>query len=167
MRWYVYAVHVQGKLAYIGKGTKQRYLISARRCNGIGGILQSFNSEKQALNSERRLIAQFNPPLNKTKGGEGYTRSRCLSEEAKDKRLHEQMKREHYENADKCPNYWTYLFAAGSARSELNSKGIKGDGWQEVAQERAQVDPEVAEALRRLNAWLPLKQPVLPHSITC
>jgi hypothetical protein len=165
-RWYVYAVYQSGVLLYIGKGTRGRYIISARRCNGIAGVLEYFRSEKQAVRRERELIAEFKPPMNKTKGGEGYTGRRYRNEELAEARYWHRQRKEAYENADKYPNYWTYLFAAGWARSDLNSKGIKGDTWQEEARVKAPEDPGVAEALKRLTAWLPLKQPALPPWIT-
>ena len=168
-RWYVYAVYSCGYLLYIGKGTGYRLLVSARRLNGIAGVLEYFKSEKRALDFERKMIAQFKPVMNIKAGGGGSSKLRQYREAAGNRAFASYWKRDRkqtFENADKYPNYWTKLFAAAIARSDLNSKGIKGPEWQRVAQEQALADPVVAEALKRLTDWLPLKQPALPLWIT-
>ena len=46
--YYVYSVHVEGRLIYIGKGTGNRRHNSAQRLNGISRIRAIFKSEAEA-----------------------------------------------------------------------------------------------------------------------
>jgi hypothetical protein len=151
MEWYVYRVNVNGQLGYIGKGHKSRYLISARRLNGIAGILEWFRHEGSALRREKQLIAAFKPPFNKTKGGEGDSR---LMVKDPIRRELTKSRDEAYKRADKTNGCLSILAAAVWARSELNSRGIK---WPEGARGPEPEDPEVVEAIKRLNVWKQLK----------
>ncbi|HUD11999.1 MAG TPA: hypothetical protein VMS08_06315 [Candidatus Saccharimonadia bacterium] len=163
-RWYVYAVHVNGLLAYIGKGTNQRYLVSARRLGGIAGILKYFKSERLAIECECRLIARFKPEFNKTKGGEGFTRLRLWSKAAKDAAIERRWTQEAYDRADKTGYWLDILGAAAFARCELDSRGIK---WRVEEPAPALADPKGAEAIRRMLCWLKLSQAALHPSLTC
>ncbi len=62
--YYVYSIHRDGRLLYVGKGCGRRGLQSAQRLSGRARVRASFTSEKQALSFERRLIERFNPPEN-------------------------------------------------------------------------------------------------------
>jgi hypothetical protein len=63
--FYVYSVQSKaGELIYIGKGIGRRSFNSAKRLDGRSRIRAVFNSEKQALAFESRLIRRFNPPQN-------------------------------------------------------------------------------------------------------
>lgn len=105
-RWYVYRVNLAGKLAYIGKGCGKRLLISARRIGGVAGILEYFDREIDALKAERKLIAMHSPPLNKTAGGEGYTRRRS----DRDAAIARQWRKEAY--AAEFSGFWLDRLAA-------------------------------------------------------
>lgn len=164
LRWYVYRVNLNGVLAYIGKGSKDRFLTSARRLGGIAGILESFPKESQALKREIELIAQFNPLFNRSKGGEGKTHSREWSDERRDRALERSWREKAYAEADKSGTWRSRFFAAAYARCELNSRGIK---WPEVELDPEQVDPVVVSAIRRLNAWKQLPLPESLRSIIC
>jgi len=63
--FYVYSIHRDGRLAYIGKGSGRRSEQSARRLNGRARVRASFNNERAALNFEMRLIKRFNPKYNR------------------------------------------------------------------------------------------------------
>lgn len=89
-RWYVYRVQIGSELAYIGKGTANRFLTSARRLGGIAGILEFFERERSALKRERELIALHRPRLNKTAGGEGRSKTRRSSDAAIERRWREE-----------------------------------------------------------------------------
>lgn len=75
-RWFVYFVFDGCRLLYVGKGSGSRWLVSAKRLNGIAGIVRYFDTESQALKAEKRYIADLNPPANKTAGGEGKSKRR-------------------------------------------------------------------------------------------
>jgi hypothetical protein len=158
MRWYVYCVRSDGKLLYIGKGSNNRYLHSAKQRGGIAGILEYFKREKDAIKREIELIAEFTPPLNKTKGGEGNTQ----------KRFHNyqlpiaSMTAKAYKRADETGTWFDILVAAAFARIELNSRGIKGWPAEDPAQVLA--DPRVGEAIRRLHDWRLLPPPACYRS---
>jgi HEAT repeat protein len=62
--YYVYSVHLDGRLLYIGKGTGKRRLVSAERLGGISRIRAIFDSETKALLFEARLIRRFRPIWN-------------------------------------------------------------------------------------------------------
>lgn len=160
MHWYVYAVFDAGQLLYIGKGAGNRYLVSAGRVGGVAGILEHFSTETKALKRERQLIAQFSPPLNKTKGGEGRSRIKRRSDESFDRVWTKQA----YDRADKSSWWLDQLGAAAFARCELNSRGIK---CPEEVLALEQADPRVVEAARRLSAWLQSKQAEQLRLITC
>ena len=152
--WYVYRVNVNGRVAYIGKGHKRRYIESARRLKGIAGILECFKHEGAALRREKQLIREFNPPFNKTKGGEGDSRHMVKDPVRRDLT---KFRNEAYKRSDKTNGCLSIFVAACWARSELNSRGIKG--WPEAVQGQGLDDPEVEEAIRRLNAWKQLQPP--------
>jgi hypothetical protein len=160
-RWYVYRINVDGRLGYIGKGTHDRMLYSARRLNGIAGVLRYFSDEVAAYRCEMKLIAQLRPPLNKSKGGEGG----CLSIEVRTARELQTLCRRAYKKADETKGLLSILAAAAYARCELNSRGIKG--WPEVEQDPERADPQVEEAIRRLNAWKQLRHLGLPRWTSC
>ena len=163
-KWYVYQVRLAGRLLYIGKGNGYRYLTSAKIRGGIAGIVGYFKREKDALKHEIDSIAEFKPPLNKTKGGEGYTRKRVPYEISEDVWL-KHMSASSYKKADISPTYLNTLIAACYARAELNSRGIKG--WPVEEPGKAQVDPRVDAAIRRLHDWRLLPPPASLRSTIC
>lgn len=63
-QFYVYSVHVDGSLVYIGKGSDRRHLQSAARLSGKSRVRAEFASERDALAFERRLIERFKPRFN-------------------------------------------------------------------------------------------------------
>ena len=71
LKFYVYAVKVDGQIAYVGKGTGRRASVSAKRCNGEWEILKSFAKEDAAFAYEREMIALHKPGLNISTGGNG------------------------------------------------------------------------------------------------
>lgn len=158
-RWYVYRVNVSGVLAYIGKGTKGRFLVSAHRLNGIAGILEWFHKERDALKREVQLIREFNPPLNRSKGGEGKSQFNGWDEERREKRFIETQTHRAYKEADRTMGWRSLFFAACYARIELNSRGIRWHAEEPVPELD---DPKAVEAIRRINAW---KQSPLPDSL--
>jgi hypothetical protein len=62
--FYVYSIQKDGELIYIGKGIGRRSFNSAKRFAGRPRIRAVFNSEKQALAFESRLIKRFQPREN-------------------------------------------------------------------------------------------------------
>lgn len=115
-RWYVYRVQIGSELVYIGKGTGIRYLLSARRLNGIAGILEFFDRERAALKREKELIAKLKPPLNRTAGGEGKSRIRRPSDAA----IEHRWEREIYERAVTTGSPVDILIAVAWAKCRLN-----------------------------------------------
>jgi hypothetical protein len=93
------------EIIYIGKGFGNRHKVSAKKRGGIPEIIETFVNEKKALEAEKQYIAKYNPPLNKTKGGEGMsrilTRRRLANEAAEEKRLETKFKTDCYKEADK------------------------------------------------------------------
>lgn len=63
-----------GETVYIGKGCGRRLHNQKRRFMSDGEILEYCRTDKQAFRRERALIAQYNPPLNKSPGGNGSVR---------------------------------------------------------------------------------------------
>lgn len=65
--FYVYSIHDdEGRLLYIGKGSGNRHLVSAKKIGGKSRIRAEFAKEGKALAFEARLIRRFNPPANTT-----------------------------------------------------------------------------------------------------
>lgn len=162
--WYVYLIKIGYEFAYVGKGCGSRYLISAREKNGIGGIVEYFDKESQALKREKQLIAAYRPRLNKTAGGEGKS---YKFRPRKNRREFDRWIREAYQAADFDANWYRLLIAASYARSILNEKGIRDIQWPAVVPDQAQEDPEVVEAIRRLNVWKQSTPPASVLSNTC
>lgn len=73
--FYVYRILGEmGETVYIGKGCGRRLHNQKRRFMSDGEIMERLSTDKQAFRRERELIAQYNPPLNKSTGGNGATR---------------------------------------------------------------------------------------------
>lgn len=73
--FYVYRILGEmGETVYIGKGCGRRLHNQKRRFMSDGEVLEWCSTDKQAFKRERALIAQYNPPLNKSTGGNGATR---------------------------------------------------------------------------------------------
>lgn len=73
--FYVYRILGEmGETVYIGKGCGRRLQQQKRRFMSDGEILEYSKTDKQAFRRERELIAQYNPPLNKSPGGNGSVR---------------------------------------------------------------------------------------------
>lgn len=68
---YVYAVMVDGAIAYVGKGTGNRLNVSARKHGGQPVVLRECKSEDDAFAYEREMIALHRPSRNLCKGGNG------------------------------------------------------------------------------------------------
>ena len=94
-RWYVYRVNVNGSLAYVGKGSGTRYLKSAERLNGIGGVIKYFARETAAYSFEKKLVAELQPWANKVAGGGGSDSKYRPSDAA----IEAKWEREAYERA--------------------------------------------------------------------
>lgn len=70
--FYVYRIlGEQGETVYIGKGTGRRLQQQKRRFQADGEVLRWCRTEDSAYRCERELIAHYNPPLNKSPGGNG------------------------------------------------------------------------------------------------
>jgi hypothetical protein len=162
--WYVYIVKIGAEFSYVGKGAGYRWLTSAKRLGGMAGIVEFFPKERDALARERELIAAYQPRLNKTAGGEG--RSKKKIKRNMDAYWFRKNRQEAYQAADKYGSWWRWLCAAAWARCVLNDKGIKVE-WPAVVPDWAQGDPEVVEAVRRLNVWHRSTPPVSLHSPIC
>jgi hypothetical protein len=73
--FYVYRILGEmGETVYIGKGCGRRLHNQKRRFMSGGEVLELCSTDKQAFRRERDLIVQYNPPLNKSTGGNGATR---------------------------------------------------------------------------------------------
>jgi hypothetical protein len=73
--FYVYRILGEmGETVYIGKGCGRRLHNQKRRFMSDGEILEWCSTDKQAFKRERELIAEYNPPLNKSSGGNGSVR---------------------------------------------------------------------------------------------
>lgn len=73
--FYVYRILGEmGETVYIGKGCGRRLHNQKRRFKADGEIMERFSTDKKAFKRERELIAEHNPPLNKSSGGNGATR---------------------------------------------------------------------------------------------
>lgn len=73
--FYVYRILGEmGETVYIGKGCGRRLHNQKRRFMSDGEVMEWCSTDKQAFRRERDLIAQHNPPLNKSTGGNGATR---------------------------------------------------------------------------------------------
>ena len=71
-QFYVYRiVGEMGETVYIGKGCGRRLHNQKRRFMSDGEILEYCKTDKRAFRRERELIAEYNPPLNKSPGGNG------------------------------------------------------------------------------------------------
>jgi hypothetical protein len=162
--WYVYFVKIGYEFAYVGKGCGARYLISAKEKGGIAGIVEFFEKESSALRREKQLIAAYRPRLNKTPGGEGKS---YRFKPRRDDRLEARWVREAYQAADSYGNWYRQLIAAAFARCILNEKGIRDIQWPAVVPVQAQGDPEVVEAIRRLNVWKQSTPPASLRLSTC
>lgn len=123
-RWYVYRVQVGSELVYIGKGTGLRYLVSARRLNGIAGVLEYFPRERSALKREKELIAQLRPRLNKTAGGEGKSRISRPS----DASIERKWAQDAYERAARTGWWLDRLIALAFKRCEYNDQMLTASG---------------------------------------
>ncbi len=72
MQFYIYRILGEmGETLYIGKGTGRRLSQQKRRFAADGEVMEWLKSEKAAYRRERELIAEYNPPLNKSTGGNG------------------------------------------------------------------------------------------------
>jgi hypothetical protein len=151
---------------YIGKGCRYRYLASAKKHGGIAGIIEHFKREKDALKREIELIAEFSPPLNKTKGGEGKSKQPYRNPDLIIKREQDKDAREAYRKADESPSYLNILAAACYARIELNSRGIK-ETWPAEVSGLEPVDQKVDSAIRRLHDWRLFPPPASLRSTIC
>jgi hypothetical protein len=118
-RWFVYRIYIEDELVYIGKGCNKRHETSAKRIGGNAEIIQRFKSERAALAYERKLIAELNPRYNKTAGGEGYTRCRKPSQNATNRRIEAQWRKEAYE-AEKNGHWLNILIADCYRKCEQN-----------------------------------------------
>jgi len=73
--FYVYRILGEmGETVYIGKGCGRRLQQQKRRFKSDGEVMELCSTDKQAFRRERALIAEYNPPLNKSPGGNGSTR---------------------------------------------------------------------------------------------
>ena len=72
---YVYVIERDGVPLYVGKGTKYRCNVSAKKHGGVARILERFDSDCDAFAAERRYIAELMPTENKCPGGSG---GRCV-----------------------------------------------------------------------------------------
>ena len=70
-RFYVYHVVDGERVMYIGKGSGNRSQVQQKRFQLPVVIVERFSSEKAAYSREIQMIAEFQPPLNKHKGGNG------------------------------------------------------------------------------------------------
>lgn len=71
-KFYVYRILGEmGETVYIGKGTGGRLAKQMRRFMASGEIIARFGTERQAYLHEKKLIAEFAPPLNRCSGGGG------------------------------------------------------------------------------------------------
>lgn len=75
-RFYIYVFwYRDGNLAYIGKGSGDRFRNQKRRLRRIsfvdGRIVWRHDDEDKAYRFERRLIYRHQPPLNRRSGGTG------------------------------------------------------------------------------------------------
>jgi hypothetical protein len=79
-RFYVYDIFdADRKLIYVGKGTRNRMLVSLKERGGkFCEKVAEFDDERQAYACERTRIAENQPPLNRTHGGGG-----CVSTPAR------------------------------------------------------------------------------------
>lgn len=59
--YYVYSVHKDGELIYIGKGTGSRAKDSAKKFDAKYRVRGIFKNERAALQFESRLIKKFKP----------------------------------------------------------------------------------------------------------
>lgn len=71
-RFYVYSIHRDNRLLYVGKGCGRRHLQSAARLEGKSRVRASFNNEGAALQFERRLIERFKPIANVVYSGPAH-----------------------------------------------------------------------------------------------
>lgn len=89
-RFYVYRILGEcGETLYIGKGTGQRLNKQKRRFKADGEIVARYSTERQAYKAEKSLIAELNPPLNKSAGGGGGIWGRPCSPQNVDEKLFE------------------------------------------------------------------------------
>jgi len=73
--FYVYRILGEmGETVYIGKGYGRRLHNQKRRFMSDGEVIEWCSTDKQAFRRERELIAEHNPPLNKSRGGNGSVR---------------------------------------------------------------------------------------------
>jgi hypothetical protein len=78
--FYVYRILGEmGETVYIGKGSGRRLYNQKRRFMSDGEVMERYSTDKRAFRRERELIAEFNPPLNKSPGGNGATRGLSVS----------------------------------------------------------------------------------------
>lgn len=74
-QFYVYRIlGEKGETVYIGKGCGRRLHNQKRRFMADGEVMEWCSTDKQAFKRERELIAEYQPPLNKSPGGNGATR---------------------------------------------------------------------------------------------
>lgn len=71
MPFFVYAVMDGDVPIYIGKGTKNRHKVSAKKHCGRAVILERFSCEDSAFAAEARWIEEMSPANNKCRGGNG------------------------------------------------------------------------------------------------
>jgi hypothetical protein len=71
LRFYVYVVLDGVTPLYVGKGVGRRMRLSAKRCGGEAKVLEWFDCETMAFEAERRWIAELQPQMNKSRGGNG------------------------------------------------------------------------------------------------
>lgn len=70
--FYVYRIFGEmGETVYIGKGCGRRLHNQKRRFMADGEVMEWCSTDKRAFMRERELIAEYNPPLNKSTGGNG------------------------------------------------------------------------------------------------
>lgn len=70
--FYIYAIlDGCGAVAYIGKGSGNRFASQKRRFGFDGRIIKRCKDEDAAYRDEVKFIKRFNPPLNKNCGGAG------------------------------------------------------------------------------------------------
>ena len=68
---YVYAIMHGPTCVYVGKGSSDRSVRSAKKHGGTPVILEQFTCEDQAFKRERELIAEMMPQNNISTGGNG------------------------------------------------------------------------------------------------
>lgn len=71
-RFYVYRfIDDNGIVAYVGKGSGERFSVQFRKLNMTGDIISWHSIEKSAYAEEVKAIARLKPYMNKCKGGNG------------------------------------------------------------------------------------------------